>query len=200
MFDKIDSNEHIFEKVLNLPKQIVDYLMESSPNLWKLLYYIKDNEYPLDYPDLRDEQKAQMICSTPSDMYSTNVSTTKNILFQMQIDEAFSNSVPQIRICTGNKRKINPYQGYVEIYFQIVIPNKQLLFMKADNTVCDRSEAIVCEICKALDQKILPNSVINTPLFLDVYAPDNAGRNTGCERNVQNTNFSGQYLTFSCLI
>lgn len=189
-----------FEKIKNLPKDIVDCLFNNSPNLWKLLYYKDPTIMPLEQADLSNTQKATMICSTPTDMYDTNVSVTKNILFQMEVDEAFSASVPQIRICTGRKGKIDPYRGWCEVYFQIVIPNKQLLVLTAENSVADRSDLIVIELMKALDQKILPNSVVNSPLFMDKNAPDGTGRNTGCNRDVQNKNFSGQYLTLVCLI
>lgn len=191
-----------FEKVLSLPWLVVNYLVDNAPNFWKLLYYNKPEDIPRAEVDLDKTQISNMICSTPQEMYDTNISTTKNILFQAEMDEAFFGSVPQVRIFSGDKTKINIAEGYTELNFQIVVPNKQLLCydVHTEAPMIDRADAIVSELMQALDRTVIPNSVVNSPLFMNRSAPNGAGRSTGCKRSGANKNFSQEWLTLAVLI
>lgn len=194
-----ERREH-WGKIKNISKIIVDYLFQNAPNLWKLLYYIKPDELPLEKPELSNAKKAKMIVSDAKEMYTTNASVSKAIIFQDEIDEAFSNSVPQIRIFTGDKWNFNNYQGVCMVHFKIVIPNKQLTFVASDNPNADRSDYIVYELCNALEDIVIPGLSTNTPLFNNRGAPEGAGRQTGARKNSYNENYSGQLLTLAVLI
>ncbi|MDD3397897.1 MAG: hypothetical protein PHR96_05110 [Clostridia bacterium] len=194
------TNKEHWGKIKNISKIIVDYLFDNAPNLWKLLYYISPEDMPLVKSNLTNSQKANMIISNAKEMYTTNSSVSKSIIFQDEIDEAFANAVPQIRIFTGNKWNINDNQGVCMVHFKIVIPNKQLTFVDEINPNADRSDFIVYELCNALEQKVIPELTTNTPLFNNRNAPNGAGRSTGASKGSYNTNFSGQLLTFAVLI
>lgn len=193
-------NKEHWGKIKNISKILVDYLFDNAPNLWKLLYYVDASVLPLLQPNLTNTQKANMIISNAKEMYDTNVSVSKSIIFQDEIDEAFANSVPQIRIFTGNKWNFNDSQGVCLIHFKIIIPNKQLTFIDEANPNADRSDYIVYELCNALEQKIIPELTTNTPLFNNRKAPNGAGRTTGASKGSYNSNYSGQLLTFAVLI
>lgn len=189
-----------FKKILPFPRQIVDYLFDNAPDLWRLLYYIKPEVAPLNQPYLTDQQKAEMIVSTPSEMYDTNISVKKNILFQYAINEAFFGEVPQIRIYSGDKAMIDRDRGWCEIIFQIIVPNTQLLCLDNNTPIMDRSDAIVGVLLSALQEKVIPESVVNSPMFMNKSAPDGAGRNTGCQKGTANKNFTVQFVSMSVLV
>ena len=197
--DCLNRKEH-WGKIKNISKIIVDYLFENAPNLWKLLAYIKPDEMPLEKPEVDNKKKAKMIISDAKEMYMTNNSVKKNIIFQDELTEAFANEVPQIRIYTGDKWNYDDYRGVCMVHFKIVIPNKQLTFIDKDNPNADRSDYIVYELCNALEHVIIPNLTTNTPLFNNRNAPNGGGKQTGAKKGSYNTNYSGQILTFAVLI
>ena len=189
-----------FKKVLPLPRQIVDYLFDNAPDLWRLLYYTDPNIAPLNQPDLTDEQKANMIVSSPKEMYDTNISVKKNILFQYAINEAFYGEVPQVRIYSGDKAMIDRERGWCEIIFQIIVPNAQMLCLDNSSPIMDRSDAIASILLSVLQERVIPDSVVNSPMFMNRTAPDGAGRGTGCTKGTANKNFTVQFLTMGVLI
>lgn len=194
-----EKKEH-WGKIKNLPKVIVDYLFENCPNLWKLLYYIEPGDLVLEKPELTNAQKRKMIISDAKEMYTTNAAVEKSIIFQDEIDEAFSNAVPQIRIFTGDKWNYDDYRGVCMVHFKIVIPNKQLTFIERENPNADRGDYIAYELCNALEQVVIPGLHTNTPLFNNKNAPNGGGRQTGAYKNTFNKNYCGQLLTFGVLI
>lgn len=199
MSECVERREH-WGKIKNISKIIVDYLFQNAPNFWKLLYYKDPNDMPLEKPELTSKQKASMIVSSAKEMYTTNAAVEKSIIFQDEIDEAFFNSVPQVRIFTGDKWNFDNYRGTCMVHFKIVIPNKQLTFIDKDNPNADRSDYIVYELCNALENIPLGEMVTNTPLFNNKNAPNGAGRQTGAQKGSYNKNYSGQLLTFAVLI
>ena len=185
-----------FSPLLNGVRYIADYLVNNSQNLFKLLKYKEPTDVPLSEPDLTNAEKAEMICSDAISMYDINSTTKKNIIFQIDVDEAFWVAEPQVRIEVGNFMAVDSYRGYAEIRFQIVVPNKQRLFTVADNTIADRSVAIALEIIKVLNGATIPFSGFYSNLFLNKSASNGAGRSTGAYRQTQNDNHSGYSLTF----
>lgn len=184
-----------FKAIDTATKVIVDYLFSNNEDLWKLLYYIKPNELPLSKPNLTTKQKAAMICTDP---YATNENVDKNILFQTVTDEAFSVAIPQIRIEIGDIIPIDRVRAYMYIDFQIVVPNKQDIFVAPYNNVARRSDALFRELAKTLNGIDIPNSGFYSKMFLD--RSSNAGRKTGAYRQQMNKDFTGRWITFSVLL
>lgn len=189
-----------FDALKNGIEKISDYLVLNSQDLFKLLMYIQPTDVPLSMPDLTNSQKASMICSDALQMYDPNSTTKKNIIFQIDVDEAFWIAEPQLRIEVGNFHAVDSYRGYAELNFQIVVPNKQRLFTNGSNTLADRSVVIALELIDKLNGKVIPDSGFYTPLFINKGASNGVGRNTGAYRQTQNERFSGYYLTFSVLL
>ena len=186
-----------FNAVDTATKTIVDYLVNNNDDLWKLLYYTKPNVLPLEQPNLTLKQKIKMICT---DVYATNNNVDKNILFQVQTGEAFQNAIPQIRIEIGDIVPIDPYRGFMYLDFQIVVPNKQDLFVASYSNVARRSDAIFRELAKTLNGVYIPNTNFNGKLFMDTSAPNGAGRRTGAFRQQMNDQYTGRWVTFSVLV
>ena len=186
-----------FQALSNGMKHISDYLVANSQDLFKLLKYIEPTDFPLSKPDLTNAEKAAMICSDAVSMYDINSTTKKNIIYQIDVDEAFWIAEPQIRMEVGNFVGVNSYTGYADLNFQIVVPNKQRLFNNGANTLADRSVAIALELIKVLNGATIPNAGFLDSVFINKSAPDGAGRNTGAYRQTQNKGYSGYLLTLS---
>lgn len=195
----LEKKEH-WGKIKNLTKVIVDYLFDHAPNLWKLLYYTAPEDMPLQKPDVSNAKKAKMIISDAKEMYTTNAAVKKSILFQDAVDEAFSNSVPQIRIFTGEKWNYDDYRGVCLVHFKVIVPNKQNTFIDAANPNADRSDYIIYELCNALEHVTIPELKTNSPLFNNRNAPNGGGRQTGAKKATFNNNYTGQMLTLAVLI
>lgn len=186
--NQMEKHEHsTFENTRNLTRKIVDYLFENANDLWKLLYYT--DTQPTFKPDLNSAQKASMICK---DYSIVNDTVTKNVLFQTEIDEAFSALVPQLRIEIGD---IYPYQAFnsaIQVCFQIVVPNKLQIISTGYSDVDDRALAIFTELCKALNGKYIPETGSKGEIFMNMSAA--YGRQTGASRERNNKNYSGYWV------
>ena len=185
-----------FIAVNNATKNIINYLIENNEDLWKLLYYIENSILPLSQDNLTFEQKVSMICTNP---YDINNNVEKNILFEITaVDEAFSTAIPQIRIDVGDIIPLDRTRGYMEIAFQIIVPNKQDLFTTESNNVARRSLVIYTELAKTLNGTYIENCNFNSPLFLD--RSSIAGKKTGSYPEQYNRHYTGRYVVFSVLI
>ena len=178
-------------------QDVVDYLFDNSPLLWKLLYYNTYNGKPHEQSDLTNEQKASMIIGDPNEL---NATVDKNILFQMELDEAISIAVPQVRFFLGDICATNGKNGYLELNIQIIVPNKQATFIAPYSARADRAVAILQELTRVLNGTIVPDTKMQSELFMNKAAPYGAGRSTGWYRQKQNTNYAGYVGVFSNLI
>lgn len=194
------SSYNKFTALKTAVSEIFDYLFYNADDMWKLLYYTEPSQYPLNSPALTADQKAAMICNSPQDYYNADVVTKKNFLFQKYSDDSFDVAVPQIRMWIDDYRSINSYQGYANVCFQIVVPNKQCQFLGGETTTSDRALGLSLALVDALNGEEIVGSALHSPLFLNRQAPDGAGRNTGAAREKQNTNYNGYLLTFSVLV
>lgn len=192
-----DKTYNQFEAIDNATRCIIDYLFTANEDIWKLLYYYDKNILPLSQPNLTIEQKRNMICTDP---YAINENVDKSILFQTVTDEAFSTAIPQMRVEVGDIIPMDPYRAYIDIDFQIIVPNKQDIFTAPYNSVARRTDAIFRELAKSLNGKQVPNSLFYSPMFLDRSAPNGAGRKTGTVRQQMNTGYTGRWVTFGVLI
>lgn len=186
-----------FNPLKNGIEKISDYLVENSQDLFKLLKYIKPTDIPLSMPDLSNSEKASMICSDALQMYDTNATTKKNIIYQIDVDEAYWIAEPQVRMEIGDFIALDSYRGYAKVDFQIVVPNKQRLFTNGANTLADRSLMIALELIRLLNGAEIPNSGFYSNLYLNRSVPDSSGRATGAFRQTQNTGYSGYLLSFA---
>lgn len=199
----MDCNRSSYNKFTALKTaipQIFDYLFFNANDLWKLLRYTEPSEYPLLQDDLSAAEKAEMVINAPADYYKPDIVTKKNFLFQKYSDDAFDVAVPQVRMWIDDFKAINSYQGYANICFQIVVPNKQCQYLTGQTITGDRAVSLALSIIETLNGVEIPNSALHSPLFLDRQAPDGTGRNTGAFREKQNTQYNGYLLTFSVLL
>lgn len=186
-----------FSALSNGVQVISDYLVENSQDLFKLLKYYEPTDMPLSMPDLTNQEKAEMICSDAVQLYAVNSTNKKNIIYQLQVNEALWIAEPQIRMEIGDIVPVDSYRGYAEVNFLIVVPNNQRLFTNGANTLADRSLAIALELTDKLNGKVIPNSSFYSNLFMNKSAPNSAGRNTGIYRVKLNDGWSGYYLTLA---
>jgi hypothetical protein len=185
-----------FIAVDNICEKIVDYLFVNCEDFWKLLYY--KTKQPLLENNLTNTQKSEMICKDPS---IDGVFATKNILFQMDTGEAIEIAIPQVRLRIGNQIAIDSYRGYALLEVQIIVPNKLLTIMTNDSRIADRAVQITRELTNAINGKVIDGIVATSPFFMNKYAPDGAGRDTGWYRqDNQNKNYSGYFGIFSILL
>lgn len=194
-FDREENEYNTFEAVDNATEVIVDYLMAHNENLWKLLYYTSPHILPLSQPNLTFEQKKNMICTDP---YEIDSNVTKNVLFQIVTDEAFSTAIPQLRIEIGDIVPTDRVRGYMTINFQIVVPNKQDLFIAPYNRVARRTDAIFRELMKTLNGKYITGSKFYSKMFVD--RTSIAGKKTGSTRQQFNKEFTGRWITMAVLL
>ena len=198
--DSCNYKVEVYNKFIPLKdgvKRIADYLVANSQDLFKLLKYIEPTDRPLSMPDLTNAEKAAMICSDAIAMYDVNSTTKKNIIFQIDVDEAFWIAEPQIRIEIGNFMGPDSYRGYAEVQFQIIVPNKQRLFTNEANTLADRSIYIALELLRILNGAMIPESSFYSNLFMNKSASNGAGRSTGVYRQSYKNGYSGYLLTLS---
>lgn len=191
------NNYNDFAPVKTASNSILSYLMQNNQNIFKLLKYIDPTVNPYSQPDLNFSEKVAMIARNSAD---TNESVTKNILFITDLREAFSTNVAQLRIETDIARGINPYQGYMNIWFQIIVPIASEVMGMTSLTGERRTDSIFVELAKTLNGVKIPNSGFNSPMFIDLNAKDGTGRETGTYRKQANTDYTQRLVCFSVLI
>ena len=191
-----DTEYNKFLPILSATKNIINYLVENNEDLWKLLYYTESGILPLEQPNLTTAQKISMICTNP---YILNDNVDKNILFQTTaIDEAFSTAIPQLRIEIGDIIPLDRVRGYMNINFQIVVPNRQDIFNASYNNVARRSIAIFQQLAQTLNGVEIEYSGFKSKLFMD--RTSNAGKKTGSYPEQMSRQYTGRWAVFSVLI
>ena len=186
----INKEYNDFSNIRPVTEQIINYLIDKNQQkLLKLLYY--GNSIPLEQPDLTMAQMRDMICQDPLN----DDTSTKNILFQTEIDDGFSASVSQLRVEIGNIYPVDAHRAAIQINFQIVVPNKQKLIVTDISRVDDRTVAIFQELAKIFNGTVVGN--LCSPMYLDKKGTQ--GGTTGAIREKQNKNYSGYWVTFVAL-
>lgn len=186
-----------FEQVRGASYNILTYLMRSNQNIFKLLKYIEPAKNPYVQPDLTFAQKVSMIAKNS---YDTNDSVTKNILFITESREAFTTNVAQLRIETDVVRAIDSYRGYMNIWFQIIVPISADVMENTTITGERRTDAIFYELAKTLNGTDIPDSGFHSPMFINNSAPDRAGQENGSYRKQANTDYTQRWVCFSVLV
>lgn len=186
-----------FKSIRGASYNILNYLMKNNENLFKLLKYIEPSVSPYQQADLTFAEKVDMIATNS---YDTNESTTKNILFITELREAFSTNVAQLRVEIDTIKAINSYQGYANIWFQIIVPIVSDVMSATSVTGERRTDAIFLELVESLNGVNIEESGFNSPLFINNQAPSGAGRQTGTYRKQANTDYTQRWVCFSVLI
>jgi len=186
-----------FEAIRSAPYNILTYLMQNNEDLFKLLKYIAPDVNPYTQPNLTFSEKVAMIAKNS---YDTNESVGKNILFITELREGFSVTIAQLRVEVDAIKGINSYQGYTNIWFQIIVPIVADVMGNTNVTGERRTDAIFLELVKSLNGVEITNSGFNSPMFINNEAPDGAGRQTGSYRKQANTDYTQRWVCFSVLL
>lgn len=186
-----------FEQLRGASYNILNYLMDNNQNLFKLLKYIEPAQNPYAKANLTKSQKVAMIAKNS---YDTNDSVTKNILFITESREAFTTNVAQLRIETDAVKAIDSYRGYMNVWFQIIVPISADVMEKTSITGERRTDAIFCELAETLNGTLIPNSGFHSPMFINNGAQDGAGRENGSYRKQANTDYTQRWVCFSVLV
>lgn len=192
-----DKNYNKFAPMRAASYNILTYLMSTNENLFKLLKYIDPTVNPYAQPNLSFSEKVDMIARNSAD---TNESVNKNILFITDLREAFSTNVAQLRVETDVAKGIDSYRGFMNIWFQIVVPIASEVMGNTPTTGERRTDAIFLELVDSLNGVIIPNSGFNSPMFINSGAPDGAGRDNGTYRKQANTDYTQRWVCFSVLV
>lgn len=186
-----------FEQLRGASNTIISYLMENNQNLFKLLKYITPQTNPYSQPDMTFSEKVAMIARNS---YDTNDSVTKNILFITETREAFTTNVAQLRIEVDAIKAINSYTGFMNVWFQIIVPISADVMENTTITGERRTDAIFLELADTLNGTTIPNSGFHSPMFINNSAPDRAGQENGSYRKQANTDYTQRWVCFSVLV
>lgn len=186
-----------FEQLRGASNTIITYLMQNNQRLFKLLKYIEPQTNPYAQPDMSFSEKVAMIAKNS---YDTNDSVQKNILFITETREAFTTNVAQLRVETDVVKAINSYTGYMNIWFQIIVPISADVMENTPVTGERRTDAIFLELVDTLNGVEIPNSGFHSPMFINNSAPDRAGQENGSYRKQANTDYTQRWVCFSVLV
>lgn len=172
--NKVAYNDYALAR--NLPKNIIDYLFENSPEFWKLLKYSIN---PLSYADLSVEDKKAMICESSFDTENFNV------LFQKFTSDAIIQAMSQVRIYIDDITSYGRTNALARIKFQIIVNNKEMIINTPYSQVDKRDIAIAQTIVKSLNGETIPNTKSQMFINFDI------DRLSGAREESYNDNFSG---------
>ena len=186
-----------FEQLRGASNTIITYLMQNNQNLFKLLKYIEPQKNPYSQPDMSFSEKVAMVAKNS---YDTNDSVTKNILFITETREAFTTNVAQLRVEVDTVKAINAYTGFMNVWFQIIVPISADVMENTTITGERRTDAIFLELVSSLNGVEIPNSGFHSPMFINNNAPDRAGQENGSYRKQANTDYTQRWVCFSVLV
>lgn len=179
-----------FRTIRGVTQEIVDFLFDYAPNLWKLLKYgTKDSLYK---PDLTAAEKGNMICTDSS---VDGITAKKNVLMQLEVEDGLTLAINQIRIDLGNIKTSTAYTGTVYVHIQVIVPIKQISIQSPYSEFDNRAVAIVQELANALNGTRF--NAFASPMFLDEQGE--GGRSTGIYKQTQNKGYTGYMMVFGAL-
>lgn len=182
-FNKVAYNNYFLAR--DLPTLIVNYLVENSPNLWKLLKY---SEKPLNKKELTNKEIATMICkeSFNTDEY--------NILFQKYTTDAMIKAKSQVRIYIDKITSYGRTDALVRVIFQIIVNNNEMMIETPISKNDKRDVAIMQTIVETLNGVQLDKT--KSQMFIN----NDIDRFAGAEQVSYNNNYSGFQLTMDVWI
>lgn len=182
-FNKVAYNNYFLAR--DLPTLIVNYLVENSPNLWKLLKY---SEKPLNKKELTNKEIATMICK---ESFNTN---EYNILFQKYTTDAMIKAKSQVRIYIDKITSYGRTDALVRVIFQIIVNNNEMMIETPISKNDKRDVAIMQTIVETLNGVQLDKT--KSQMFIN----NDIDRFAGAEQVSYNNNYSGFQLTMDVWI
>lgn len=183
-FNKTAYNNYLLAR--DLPKLIVDYLFNNSPEFWKLLKYSKN---PFDQDELTDKEKNDMICKS-------SFNTEKyNILFQKFTPDALLEAKSQVRIFIDDINSYGRTDALVRVVFQIVVNNHEMILPDTPYSEIDKRDvAIMQSIVMALNGVKLEKT--KSQMFINF----EVDRFSGAKQVSYNSEYSGFQLSMGVWI
>lgn len=183
-FNKTAYNNYLLAR--DLPKLIVDYLFNNSPEFWKLLKYSKN---PFDQVELTNKEKNDMICKSSFD-------TEKyNILFQKFTPDALLEAKSQVRIFIDDITSYGRTDALVRVVFQIVVNNHEMILPNTPYSEIDKRDvAIMQSIVMALNGVKLEKT--KSQMFINF----EVDRFSGAKQVSYNSEYSGFQLSMGVWI
>ena len=183
-FNKTAYNNYLLAR--DLPKLIVDYLFNNSPEFWKLLKYSKN---PFDQVELTNKEKNDMICKS-------SFNTEKyNILFQKFTPDASLEAKSQVRIFIDDITSYGRTDALVRVVFQIVVNNHEMILPNTPYSEIDKRDvAIMQSIVMALNGVKLEKT--KSQMFINF----EVDRFSGAKQVSYNSEYSGFQLSMGVWI
>lgn len=183
-FNKTAYNNYLLAR--DLPKLIVDYLFNNSPEFWKLLKYSKN---PFDQVELTNKEKNDMICKS-------SFNTEKyNILFQKFTPDALLEAKSQVRIFIDDITSYGRTDALVRVVFQIVVNNHEMILPNTPYSEIDKRDvAIMQSIVMALNGVKLEKT--KSQMFINF----EVDRFSGAKQVSYNSEYSGFQLSMGVWI
>lgn len=183
-FDKVAYNNYLL--VRDLPKLIVDYLFDNSPEFWKLLKY---SENPYSQKDLTIDEKKEMICKT-------SFNTEKyNILFQKYTVDALIKAKSQVRIYVDDIVSYGRTNALARVIFQVIVNNNEMILSNTPYSEIDKRDvALMQTIVNSLNGTKLDKT--KSQMFINA----ETDRYSGAKQVSYNSEYSGFQLSMGVWI
>lgn len=183
-FNKTAYNDYLL--VRDLPKLIVDYLFNNSPDFWKLLKY---SQNPFFQKDLTAKEKKEMICTS-------SFNTEKyNVLFQKYTTDALLEAKSQVRIYVDDITSYGRTNALARIIFQVIVNNNEMILPDTPYSAIDKRDvAIMQTLVKSL------NGVKIEKTMSQMFINFEVDRFSGAKQVSYNTDYSGFQLTMGVWI
>lgn len=183
-FNKTAYNNYLLAR--DLPKLIVDYLFDNSPEFWKLLKY---SQNPFSHENLTSEEKNKMICKSSFDTEKYNV------LFQKFTTDAMLEAKSQVRIYVDDITSYGRTDALVRIIFQIIVNNHEMILPNTPYSEIDKRDvAIMQTIVKSLNGAKIEKT--KSQMFINF----EVDRYSGAKQVSYNNEYSGFQLTMGVWI
>lgn len=183
-FEKTAYNNYLLAR--DLPKLIVDYLFDNSPEFWKLLKYSED---PYGQQDLTSEEKKAMICNS-------SFNTEKyNILFQKYTPDAMLEAKSQVRIYIDDITSYGRTNALARVIFQVIVNNHEMILPNTPYSEIDKRDvAIMQTLVSALNGLKIEKTMSQMFINFEV------DRFSGAQQTSYNSEYSGFQLTMGVWI
>jgi len=183
-FNKTAYNNYLLAR--DLPKLIVDYLFDKSPEFWKLLKY---SQNPFEQNELTDKEKKDMICKS-------SFNTEKyNILFQKYTPDALLEAKSQVRIYVDDITSYGRTNALARVIFQIIVNNHEMILPDTPYSSIDKRDvAIMQTIVETLNGVKLEKTMSQMFINFEV------DRFSGAKQVSYNSEYSGFQLTMGVWI
>lgn len=183
-YNKTAYNNYLLSR--DLPKLIVDYLFDNSPEFWKLLKY---SQNPFSQADLTSKEKKAMICKSS---FNTE---EYNILFQKYTVDAMIKAKSQVRIYVDEIVSYGRTDALARIIFQIIVNNNEMILGDTPYSEIDKRDvAIMQTLVDTLNGVKIDKT--KSQMFINV----EVDRYSGAKQVSYNSDYSGFQLSMGVWI